>query len=319
MPKASQRCLIATIQLESDPAGTPRTMTQDSDISKLPPPDGKAVSSTPPSQYRDPWLEQARRKALHEAAQRRRRLRWAAALGIVVLIAVIAAIAYTLLTAESDDGESQSADTTAATQPVPRSTAGARDSEESANDLVTVDEVWLVDRGDGIFDWGVVVLVPDRAPTRSGVEIEVRLIDADNEVVATDVRSIDGVDTDSPGAAIGQVVDPDVAPVRIEFDVAVGRPSNDVAFDEVLQVQTMIRDGDELSGRVRSSSIAGIGDVAAVFVWREDGREDGDVIGMAIQPIDEIRPGVDARFVLDLTDQNVPDGRPDDVFWVPQG
>lgn len=277
------------------------------------------MSSTPPSQYRDPWLEQARRKALHDAAQRRRRLRWAAAVLAVLVIAAVAAVVYGLVTADSNDDGSQAVDTTPTTQPAQTATTADGEAAESANDLVMVDEVWLVDRGDGVFDWGVVVLVPERAPTRSGVEIEVRLIGPDDEVVATDIRSIDGVDTDSPGAAIGQVIDPDVAPVRIEFDVAVGRPSNDVAYDEILQVQTMIRDGDELSGRVRSSSIAGVGDVAAVFVWRDQGEQDGAVIGMAIQPIDEIRPGVDARFVLDLTDQNVPDGRPDDVFWVPQG
>ena len=50
-----------------------------------------------------------------------------------------------------------------------------------------------------------------------------------------------------------------------------------------------------------------------LFVWHD---VDGEVIGTTPLEIEALRPGVDARFVLDLADEVVPDGRPDAVFWV---
>ena len=50
-----------------------------------------------------------------------------------------------------------------------------------------------------------------------------------------------------------------------------------------------------------------------LFVWHDDG---GAVIGTAPLEIEVLRPGVDARFALDLTEEILPDGRPDAVFWI---
>jgi len=274
-------------------------------MSELPPPIGRPLGEG--SGEKDPWFEQARRRAEHQSEERRRRLRWLVPLVVVAVVVAIALLAIALW--PGDSAEPPPADE------MPPPATDDAPSPIVADSLVTVEEVWLVDRGDGVFDWGVVVVAPPLAPTRSGVEIEVRLVDADGDVVDTVVRAIDGVDTDSPGAAIGQVVDPVSAPVRIEYDVAVGVESNDPAFDEFLDVRALVRSGDEVSGLVRSSSTDPVRGLSAVFVWRDE--DAGDVIGMAIQPIDEIRPGVDARFVLDVAGENLPDSRPDDVFWVP--
>jgi len=229
------------------------------------------------------------------------------AVGAVVALAGIGAIIARVVT-ERDD---------AAPTTVPTSSTAAPESTVpvtlAPTDLVRVEEVWLVDRDDGVFDWGVTVLTPVLAPARSGIEIEVRLFDDEDDIVVTEVRTVDGVDEDSVGAAIGQVVEPETPPVRIEFDITVGEASNDDAFDELLEMRGLVRRDDEVSGRVRARKDRRVVDVVAVLVWRDD---DDEVVGMALQTIDEVRPGDDAEFTLDLDGLNVPDGRPDDVFWV---
>ncbi len=205
----------------------------------------------------------------------------------------------------------------AATSVVPTSTTTAPPPTTvpvtvAPGDLVMVDEVWLVDRGDGVYDWGVIVLTPPLAPERSAIEIDVRLLDADDAVVARELRVVDNVDDDSPGAAIGQLIEPESPPVRLEFDITVGEPSNGQSFDDVLAARGLVRRDDELVGRVASSSDRLVSDVVAAFVWRDEG---GDVVAMALQPIDEVRPGSNTELELDLSGLNVPDGRPDDVLW----
>ena len=116
-----------------------------------------------------------------------------------------------------------------------------------------------------------------------------------------------------PRARARADVEPDGRPVRLEFDVAVGRESASAALAELFDVRALTRDGDELSGRIRSSAPNEIGDLSVLFVWHD---EFGEVIATAPLEIDVLRPGIDARFELDLADEVVPDGRPDAVFWV---
>lgn len=198
-----------------------------------------------------------------------------------------------------------------------------------ADQLVEVGEVWLLDRGDDVYDWGLSVAVPDTdsagGGARSGVEVTVSLLDDRDDVVATIVRTLDGVNAVAPSTIAGQLVDPDRPPTRIEFDITVGAPSNDLALDALLDTRAVRRDGAEITGRIRSSALIDIEDVTMVMVWRSDGTESSgeaelvvdDIIAVVTYEIERIRPGIDAQFTIDLDELRAPDGEPDDVFWSP--
>lgn len=192
--------------------------------------------------------------------------------------------------------------------------------------LVEVGEVWLLDRGDEVYDWGLSVLVPSSGPTRSDVEVTVTLFDDDDGVVDIIVRTLDGVNSLVPSTAAGRLVDPDHAPTRLEFDITVGIPSDDLALDALLSTRAVRRTADELTGRIRSTALVDVTDVTMVMVWRADGTEEangeaavdiGTVVAVVVYEIERIRPGVDAQFTIDLDTQLAPDGVPDDVLWSP--
>lgn len=195
--------------------------------------------------------------------------------------------------------------------------------------LVEVGEVWLLDRGDGVYDWGLSVLVPGAGSTRSGVEVSVTLFDDDDDVVETIVRTLDGVNPLVPSTAAGRLVGPERAPTRLEFDITVGVPSDDLALDALLSTRAVRRTADELTGRIRSTALADVTDVTMVMVWRSDGTgtddtgeealpvDAGAVVAVVVYEIERIRPGVDAQFTIDLGTQLAPDGVPDDVLWSP--
>lgn len=259
---------------------------------------------TPPRA--DPWVEQARRHAAHEERERADRRRTRKRLGIVVVcFAALAAVGVAALLVVGGAVPDGAIDL--------QSTAPNPPPVVPPDDLVIVDDVWLVDRGD-VIDWGVTVLAAPLAPTRSEVQIEVRLVDADGVVVETFRRLVDGVDEDSPGVAIGQLIDSTVAPVRIEFDIGVGVASNDDALDELLEIGSLRRTGDELSGVIRSSAVRPVRDVTAVFVWRD--ADTDDVVATALRPIEVVPVDADATFAFDLGDLGVPEGRPGEVFWI---
>ena len=121
------------------------------------------------------------------------------------------------------------------------------------------------------------------------------------------------IGADAPAAVAGRLADADDDPVRLEFDISVGEETDDAALADLFDVRALERDGDELTGRIRSSAETEIGDLQVLFVWHD---EVGAVIATAPLAIDVLRPGVDARFALDLSDEVVPEGRPDAVFWV---
>ena len=214
------------------------------------------------------------------------------------------------------------ADTAPATQP-PASTM------PPAGRSVDVDEVWLLDRGDGDFDWGLTVDVPEGAETRSDVAVRVRLIDEEGDLLDEVERSLDGVSDRGPSAVAGRFEEEGGVPARLDFDVTVGSPSDDLGLPDLLAVRAVERDGDELSGRIRSSAVDDVTDVAMVLVWRgepEAGEatasvgldsEPRPIIDVVVYEIDRLRPAVDAVFEIDLADLRTPDGLPDDVFWAP--
>ncbi len=128
----------------------------------------------------DPWVEQARREAAHRAVRRQKRRRWLVpVLVLVVVLALGAGVAVVLLI--DRDRADQVVEPLPVTIPVETTIASAPPIAPA--DLVAVDEVWLVDRGDGTFDWGIAVRTQPGAPSRSGVEVTVRLISAGDGVV----------------------------------------------------------------------------------------------------------------------------------------
>ena len=109
--------------------------------------------------------------------------------------------------------------------------------------------------------------------------------------------------------------EPATAPTRLEFDVSVGRPATEPGVAALLDVRAVTREGDVVSGRVRSAASEEVTDVSIVFVWRA---EDSDaVVASVIYAVERVRPGVDARFEVDLAGEDVPDGEPDATFLAP--
>ncbi len=278
-------------------------------MSSLPPPTGRPATMFPRP---DPWAEQQRRRERHRAERNRHRRRWLipiAVLAVAVAVAVI--VGFVLADGGSGRGEPDPAATIAPTSSTVSETSSP-DSTIAPDELVEVDQVWLIDRGDGVFDWGVSVRTPPAAPTRSGVVIDVRLLDANDAVVDDAFGVVDGVGPDSTGAVTGRLDDVDEVPVRLEFDVAVGVESSDRALGDVLSVRALERTPESIRGRIRSRNADPIGDVTMVLLWVDD---DGDVVAAVPQPVEQVRPDVDVRFEIDLGDEVVPDGRPDSVVW----
>lgn len=283
----------------------------------------------------DPWEEQRRRAREHRRARRRRRLLiFGLPLGVLLVAAAVVAV---LVLADSDGGDEVattdgSADTTSDTVDAAgvttTSTAVTTTSVPTApadpappTRPVDVTEVWLLDRGDGDFDWGLTVRVPEGGDARSDVAVRVRLIDADDEVLQTIERSLEGVNDRGPTAVAGRFAEDDGIPVRLDFDVAVGVASDDPGLNDLLDTRAVEREDNELRGRIRSSALDDVTDVAMVLVWRDDEERDesgaAPIVDVVVYDIERLRPAVDARFEIDLTDLRTPDGLPDDVFWSP--
>ena len=142
--------------------------------------------------------------------------------------------------------------------------------------------------------------------------IDVRLIDAADDVVESANGEVNGIGPESIGAVAGRMADVDEVPVRLEFDVAVGVATNDRALGDLLDVRALERSSDSVRGRIRSEVPEPIADVTMVLLWLDDG---GEVLAAVPQPVEQVRPGVDVRFEIDLGDEVVPEGRPDTVVW----
>lgn len=234
---------------------------------------------------------------------------------IVVALAAIGAVVYVVVVDEGSDGaagESATSVVTTTVETAPPTTPAPTVPPER---LVAVDEIWLLDRGEGVYDWGLNVIVPAGSSTRSGVGVDVRLVDDAGEIVYRVERVLDGVDADAPSTVAGHFVDPDRAPTRLEFDVTVGSPSDDPSLDELLDTRAMERVDDEVRGRIRTGAAEELVDLSMVLAWRDDA---GDIATAIVYDIDRLRPGVDARFAIDVDAQGAPDGMPDDVFWAPR-
>ena len=277
-------------------------------MSPLPPPTGRPVTTFPRP---DPWTEQLHRQELHDAERRRRQRKWLIPLAVLTVLAIGGVIGFLVIDAASGR-EVAAPDATVDSEPSTTSLASTPEPALPPDQLVAIDQVWLIDRGDGVFDWGVSVRTPLEAPTRSGVVVEVRLLDDADVVVEDAFGVVDGIGPESIGAVTGRLVDPGSVPVRLEFDVAVGLESDDRALGDVLSIRALERTSDSVRGRIRSESLDPIDDITMVLLWLDG---DGAVVAAVPQPVEQVRPEVDLRFDIELGGEVVPDGRPDSVVW----
>jgi hypothetical protein len=263
----------------------------------------------------DHWAEQARRRA--EADRRRRRratmiafvvLTAAAAAGVVVLVAL----------RQSGPDDAPSAEGSSPTSEASVPATGTPSPVTRPATLATLDEVWLVDRRDGTYEWGVTVRSTaddDRGP----LEVEASLRDDDRVEVAQVGESIAELAAGAEATIGGVVADPPGVPTRLAVDVSVGRPLPRPALEpDAVEVVALSRrvDGstgeDVVVGRLRSRVATDVEGIRLALLWRDDA---GEVVTALYHDVDRVRPGVDARFEVPVGDRPDAEGLPADVSW----
>jgi len=224
-------------------------------------------------------------------------------------------------------------------EPVPASTASTVVPDTSAevpaptppvtvdpSTLVQLDDVWLLDGGDGSYDWGIIVMGGEGA--RRDIDVTVRLEDATGSVVFTATDAVSMLAPSQRSAIGGTARALQAQPVRIEADVsvgyAVGEPPDDAtgAIDvRALErrVDPRSNDGSEVvTGRLRSTFPEPVEDIVLAAIWRApvdgDTVRAGDIVAVVFRDVDRVRPGVDARFEIPVTGRDVPSGPPDEVL-----
>jgi hypothetical protein len=281
------------------------------------PPPSERDAALPP----DPWAEQARRRD-DLTRRRRRRWRWVGGAGGIVIVVVLAIAAVPhLIGGDAADGpitpDPVPTSREVASASVPQATTG----DARGADLAELDDVWLIDRGDGIYEWGLTMRSTaevDRGPFR----IDASLRDDERAEVGRVSDSV--AELPAGGAAtVGGVVD-DVAgePTRLVVDVEVGPPLSEPALPaDALDIVAVARQevasasgerSEVITGRVRSTAATDVLDVRLALLWRD---ETGEVVAAVFHAVDRVRPGIDARFEIPIGEFAGVEGLPTDVSW----
>ena len=325
-------------------------------MTELPPPTGDPVMSAARRELMaDPWAEQARRRERHQAQRRRRR--WQIVTGVLVAIVVVGAVgaaAVLVVTEVSFDADDPTGDEPAASSvtsavgqaaavPAAPPTAASSDpdtaddvAEPSSAPGIRVTEVWLLDRGDGQFDWGA-VLSSTSDVLRADLDVEVAAVDADGVEVFAEQMVLPQLGSSSD-AVVGGVFDGVAGtPVRVEVEVAPGSAelgASELVFSviDVRRLRTgQVSSDDRLVGTVQlvvegdpdtgstddtGGTVDGVDRADAVGVpvglavlWRD---EDGQVVASVfdvLDPVDADTATVD--FSVRLPRGLVPAGEPD--------
>jgi hypothetical protein len=281
-------------------------------VSELPPPTGQPVAF---ALRGDPWAEQARRHAARLAerqARRRRRLTYFGVSAAVLLVGG-GAVATVLV---ADDEADEPASALATTIAPNTSIVSTTDQAVPAPDTASVDEVWLLDRGDGSYDWGAIVSSASDV-AHLDLEVAVTMFDADGVEVFVDDVVIAQLIPDGQSVVGGAVEVDNAAPTRIEVTATLGMATSDsavatVAVADVRRVSSGQVDRDD---RLLGSLEVIDGDPQAVRVaaiWRD---EAGSVIASIFDVIDiEIDDAAQpTEFSLRLPRTIVPAGEPDEI------
>jgi hypothetical protein len=268
--------------------------------------------------------------ARRAASARRRRWWW---LGGALLVSFVFVATILWLAGRGGEGSTDASDLHAAavvpgTDAPAASTAGSTIGSTAAPPGTTggplrpvrLDEVWLIDRGDGSYEWGSVISsrVPD---DRGPVVITASFLGDDGtEVAQADerLRSLAG----GADATVGGIVDdPDGIPQSLAVDVMVGDDvDGPTPHPDDLRILAVERRGgrgsdgfpDVVVGRIRSSLDTDVVGIRLALVWRDDR---GQVAAAVFHDVERVRPGVDARFEVPVDDRLGVDGPPVEVSW----
>lgn len=185
--------------------------------------------------------------------------------------------------------------------------------------LVQLDDVWLLDGGDGSYDWGIVL--QGGAGARRDIDVTVRLEDSTGSVVFTATEELSVLAPRQRTALGGTAGSLPAAPVRIETDVSVGFDDAATGVVDVRAVERRIdpRSGtDVVAGRLRSAFAQPVEDLVLAAIWRAPTGDEtvaaGDIVAVVFRDVERVRPGVDARFEIPVAGRDVPDGPPDEVL-----
>ena len=234
---------------------------------------------------------------------------------VLVVAAGVAGVVW-VVSDRSDSDTTESAGSVSATTAVEPATTPARPivAADTPPD-VRLDEVWLLDRQDGTYDWGLIVESTDEVD-RVGVSVEATLLDEDGEEVAVLSDAITVLPAGGRSVFGGELESPSSAPIRLETDVTTGTPTEAAATDTV-RVRAIERredvrngDGEVLTGRLSSPEEAESIRIGAL--WRDG----GVVVAAVFHDVERVRANVDARFEIPLDQLVLPDGEPDEVLVV---
>jgi hypothetical protein len=279
-------------------------------VSELPPPTGKPVAF---ALRGNPWAEQARRHAAHLAERQARRRRRLLHFGVPAAVLLVGggAVAAILIADDDSAGPASARATTIAPNTSVMSTT---DPPVPAVDTASVDEVWLLDRGDGSYDWGAIVSSASDVAHRD-LEVTVTMFDADGLEVFVDEIVIAQLVPDGLSVVGGEVEVDGAAPTRVEVTATLGRAAPDsavatVALADVRRVSSgQVNRDDRLLGSIEVLD----GDPQAVrvaAVWRDDA---GSVIASIFDVIEIDDAAQSTEFSLWLPRTIVPAGAPDEI------
>lgn len=289
-------------------------------MSEFPPPSGKPVAY---ALIGDPWAEQARRHERHRAEARRRRRRVLLSVsGVAVVIAAAGVAAFLVVGADSsgDSATETSQGRTGTTIPastIPAVSVSSSIGTESSGDreqAAKVVDVWLLDRGDGDFDWGA-VLSSNADVVRGDLEVSVIALDDDGVEIFADQVAVPRL-VPNGLAAVGGVFDADDrTPTRVEVTSTLGTALPDevgaiFAVSDVRRVASgQVGRDDRLLGTVEL--VAGNeAPVRLAVIWRDD---DSRVVAAVFDELDPVNTEAAAEFSLRLPRNLVPPGEPDSI------
>ncbi len=294
-------------------------------MSEFPLPSGKPVAY---AFLGDPWAEQARRHERHRREQRRQRRRillGVAGGAVVVAVASVAAIFLVGIDNSSDSAADASrvgtgsTIATARSGPVETATATTSATAATSNGGVgeqaaKVVDVWLLDRGDGSFDWGA-VLASNADTVRGNLELSVAASDDDGVEVFAEVVAVPRL-APNGRAAVGGVFDAEgETPTRVEVTATLGAALPDeagvvFAVSDVRRVASgQVDRDDRLLGTVEMIAGSGV-PVRLAALWRDD---EGRVVAAVFDVLGPVDVAAGVEFSLRLPRNLVPPGEPDTI------